>query len=100
MRTTRGSRVSREGAMNMWWQDLLLGFWNGLTAWVVLLVHVFGGWAEFPLYDTARGGNWYDVGFLLGAGSPFLGAAGAGAKSRAAPAAAGTERPHDRRQAA
>jgi hypothetical protein len=60
----------------MWWQDLVLGFWNGLTAWIVLLVHVFGGWQEFPLYDVARRGNWYDFGFLLGAGSPFLGAAG------------------------
>jgi hypothetical protein len=60
----------------MWWQDLLMGFWNGLTAWIVLVMHVFGGWPEFPLYDSARSGNWYDFGFLLGAGSPFLGSAG------------------------
>lgn len=60
----------------MWWQDLLLGYWNGLTAWIVLLVHVFGGWDGFPLYDVVRSGNWYDCGFLLGAGSPLLGAAG------------------------
>ena len=58
----------------MWWQDLLMGFWNGLTAWVVFLVHLFGGWPENPFYDFARSGNWYDFGFLLGAGSPFLGA--------------------------
>jgi hypothetical protein len=62
----------------MWWQDLLLGFWNGLTAWVVLIVHVFGGWEGFPLYDFARHGNWYDFGFLVGAGSPLLGALGSG----------------------
>jgi len=60
----------------MWWEELLFGFWNGIGAWVVLLVHVFGGWNEFPFYDLARSGNWYDVGFLLGAGSPLLGAAG------------------------
>ena len=60
----------------MWWSDLLWGFWNGLTAWIVLIVHVFGGWQEFPFYDVARRGNWYDVGFLLGAGSPLLGAFG------------------------
>jgi len=58
----------------MWWQDFLWGFWNGLTAWIVFLVHVFGGWSEFPLYNIIRSGNWYDFGFLLGAGSPFLGA--------------------------
>jgi hypothetical protein len=59
----------------MWWQDLLWGFWNGLSAWVILIAHVFDVWHRFPLYNGARSGNWYDVGFLLGAGSPFLGAA-------------------------
>ena len=63
--------------------DLPWGFWNGLTAWVVLLVHVFGGWSQFPVFDVARSGNWYEFGFLLGAGSPLLGAAGAGARNRA-----------------
>jgi hypothetical protein len=62
-----------------------MGFWNGLTAWPVLLVHVFGGWESFPLYDVGRSGAWYDVGFLVGAGSPFLGAAGSRARSCAAP---------------
>ena len=57
----------------MWWHDLLWGFWNGLTAWIILIVHIFGGWDRFPFYDPARSGNWYDIGFLLGAGSPFLG---------------------------
>jgi hypothetical protein len=61
----------------VWWQDLLWGFWNGLTAWIVLVFHVFGGMAGFPLYNAARIGNWYDFGFLLGAGSPLLGALGA-----------------------
>ncbi|MCK9518724.1 MAG: hypothetical protein M0R74_06840 [Dehalococcoidia bacterium] len=28
---------------------------------------------RFPFYNEARSGNWYDFGFLLGAGSPFLG---------------------------
>lgn len=57
----------------MWWQDLFWGFWNGLTAWVVFIVHVFGGWPEYPFYDIAKGGNWYDLGFVIGAGSPILG---------------------------
>lgn len=58
----------------MWWMDMLFGFWNGITAWIVFIVHIFGGWSEFPLYDIARTGGWYDLGFLIGAGSPLLGA--------------------------
>jgi hypothetical protein len=59
-----------------------MGLWNGLTAWIVLIVHVFGGWAEYPVYDITRAGNWYDFGFLFGAGSPLLGAANASARNR------------------
>lgn len=57
----------------MWWHDLLWGLWNGLTAWIVLIAHVIDRWETQPFYDMARSGNWYDLGFLLGAGSPFLG---------------------------
>ncbi len=78
----------------MWWQDLLFGFWNGITAWIVFLVHVFGGWKEFPFYDVARSGNWYDFGFLVGAGSPLLGAASG--KSRTAPNPRPQQRPEPR----
>ncbi len=60
----------------MWWHDLLWGRWNGFTAWIVLVVHVFGGWEGTNIDDDARRGNWYDFGFLVGAGSPFLGALG------------------------
>ena len=31
---------------DMWWQDLLWGVWNGITAWVVLIAHVFGAWEQ------------------------------------------------------
>ena len=58
----------------MWWQDLLWGFWNGLTAWIILIAHIFDAWERFPFYNVTRSGGWYDFGFLLGAGSPFLGA--------------------------
>jgi hypothetical protein len=53
--------------------DFLWGVWNGITAWPLLLIHAFGGWERFPIYDLARDGGWYQLGFLLGAGSPFLG---------------------------
>ena len=57
----------------MWWHDLLWGLWNGLTAWIVLGFHVFGGLEDQPVYDPFRAGNWYDFGFLPGTGSPLLG---------------------------
>lgn len=31
---------------------------------------MFGACQEFSLYDLARSGNWYDFGFVVGAGSP------------------------------
>jgi hypothetical protein len=66
----------------MWWQDLLWGWWNGLTAWIVFIVHLFGGWDAHPLYNAAKSGGWYDFGFLVGAGSPFLGALGRKSRRR------------------
>lgn len=68
----------------MWWQDLLWGVWNGMTAWPVLIVHAFGGWDQFPLFNAGRAGNWYDFGFLVGAGSPLLGMRPAAAARRSA----------------
>jgi hypothetical protein len=67
----------------MWWKDLLRGFWNGLTGWVVLAAHAFGSWKEYPVFDAARANNWYTAGFLLGAGSALGGARG-GSKRKAA----------------
>lgn len=66
----------------MWWQDVLWGAWNGFTAWTVLVVHAFGGWQRFPFYNTEHGGNWYDFGLLIGAGSPLLGLFNRGQGSR------------------
>ncbi|OGK12959.1 hypothetical protein A3A93_01525 [Candidatus Roizmanbacteria bacterium RIFCSPLOWO2_01_FULL_38_12] len=57
-------------------QEFLWGLWNGLTAWPVLIAHVFGWWTSFPVYNVARDGGWYQFGFLLGAGSPLLGLLG------------------------
>lgn len=57
----------------MWWHDLFWGVWNGLTAWIILIAHALGYLKEYPFYDVSRLGNWYNLGFLIGAGSPFLG---------------------------
>jgi hypothetical protein len=66
----------------MWWQDLLWGLWNGITAWIVLIIHIFGGLEGNNIYDDTRRGNWYDFGFLFGAGSPFLGTLGSRSSKR------------------
>lgn len=56
----------------MWWHDLLWGFWNGVTAWIILVAHALDHWQQYPFYDIQRSGGWYDFGFLLGASSPLL----------------------------
>jgi hypothetical protein len=50
----------------MWWKHLLWGFWNGMTAWFVLIAHAFGKLQRFPVFDAKRRSNWYAFGFLLG----------------------------------
>jgi len=57
-------------------EDFLWGVWNGLSAWPLLIVHIFDIWERYPVYNVGRDGGWYQFGFLLGAGSPFLGMAG------------------------
>lgn len=57
-------------------ENLLWGVWNGITAWPLLVAHVFGAWERFPVYNVTRNVGWYQFGFLLGAGSPFLGMMG------------------------
>jgi hypothetical protein len=53
--------------------DFLYGLLNGLTAWPLLLLHIFGLLSQYPVYDIARNTGWYQFGFLIGAGSPILG---------------------------
>jgi len=53
--------------------DILWGLINGVTAWPLLILHVFGIFAQYPVYDIARDGGWYQFGFLVGSGSPILG---------------------------
>jgi hypothetical protein len=69
----------------MWWEQLLWGLWHGIRAWIVFIAHVFNAWESHAVYDAARASNWFDFGFLLGAGSPFLGIFGASKSSAATP---------------
>jgi hypothetical protein len=61
-------------------EDFLWGLWNGVSAWPVLIVHIFGVWEQYPVYNVGRDGGWYQFGFLIGAGSPLLGLLGRGRK--------------------
>ena len=56
---------------NFWW-----GLWNGITAWPLLIIHAFGALQHFVVYDVARNTGWYQLGFLLGSGSPLFGLLG------------------------
>ncbi len=50
----------------MWWHDLLWDFWNGFSAWIVLIAHLFGVWDHQAVYDANRGESWYGLGFVMG----------------------------------
>jgi hypothetical protein len=50
----------------MWWKDMLWGFWNGMTAWFVLIAHAFGKLQRQPVFDAKRTARWYAFGFLVG----------------------------------
>jgi hypothetical protein len=54
------------------------GLWDGMTAGFAFVGNLFGG--HYGVYETDNNGNWYDFGFLLGAGVLFGG--GGGAASR------------------
>jgi len=58
-------------------EDVLWGLWNGITAWPLVVFHALDVWEKYPVYNIGRDGGWYQVGFLLGAGSPVLGLLGA-----------------------
>jgi hypothetical protein len=82
--------------------DCRWGFWSASEAWIVLVVHASDGWSV-PPPRPHRNSDWYDCGFLVGAGSPLLGAAGGGARRGARRGGAGTAAgapPYARRPAA
>lgn len=57
-------------------ENILWGLWNGITAWPLLIFHVFSIWDRFPVYNVARDSGWYQFGFLIGSGGPFFGILG------------------------
>ena len=56
-----------------------LGLWHGFIAPVPFVISLFTD--DVNLYEVHNNGNWYDFGFVLGAGILF-GGGGAGARRR------------------
>lgn len=54
-------------------ENFLWGIVNGVTAWPILITHLFSVWERYPVFNIGRDSGLYQFGFLLGAGSPGLG---------------------------
>ena len=57
-----------------------LGLWHGVIAPVTFIISLFKN--SIDLYEVHNNGNWYNFGFVLGAGILFSGGA-AGSRKRA-----------------
>lgn len=57
----------------------LLGLWHGVIAPVTFVISLFTD--SVSLYEVHNNGNWYDFGFVLGAGILF-GGGGAGSRMK------------------
>ena len=56
-----------------------LGLWHGFISPITFLISLFDD--DVNIYEVHNNGNWYDFGFVLGAGILF-GGGGAGARRR------------------
>jgi hypothetical protein len=67
--------TSPDGDLAGFW----LGLWHGIIAPVTFVISLFSD--NFNLYEVHNNGNWYDFGFVLGAGILF-GGGGAGSRRK------------------
>ena len=56
----------RENPVGFFW-----GLWHGFIAVVSLIVSIFN--SQVNIYEVNNTGFWYNLGFLLGVGSPLFG---------------------------
>lgn len=47
------------------------GLWDGFTCWIAFIMNIFG--SNVNIYEVKNNGNWYNLGFLVGSSTPFLG---------------------------
>jgi hypothetical protein len=69
-----GAAAPDGGVAGFW-----LGLWHGIIAPVTFVISLFT--ANVSLYEVHNSGNWYDFGFVLGAGILF-GGGGLGTRKR------------------
>jgi hypothetical protein len=67
--------ASPDGDLAGFW----LGLWHGIIAPVTFVISLFS--ENINLYEVHNNGNWYDFGFVLGAGI-FFGGGGAGSRRK------------------
>jgi hypothetical protein len=67
--------ASPDGDLAGFW----LGLWHGIIAPVTFVISLFSD--NINLYEVHNNGNWYDFGFVLGAGI-FFGGGGAGSRRK------------------
>ncbi len=63
-------------------ESFLWGFWNGATGMLLLILHLFHIWTQYPVFNVGRDSAWYQFGFLLGVGSTLGSAMHGGASAR------------------
>ena len=56
------------------------GLWHGIISPITFIVSLFTDSVHF--YEVHNNGNWYNLGFVLGAGILFGGSCGAGRRAR------------------
>lgn len=68
--------ADRSGEVAGFW----LGLWHGIIAPIAFFISLFSDTVN--VYDVHSNGNWYDFGFVLGAGILFSGGAAGARKQR------------------
>ena len=67
--------ITGDGGAGFW-----LGLWHGIIAPLTFLISLFTDGVN--VYEVNNNGNWYDFGFVLGAGILFGGGRGGGRKRK------------------
>ena len=67
--------VTGDGGAGFW-----LGLWHGIIAPLTFLISLFTDGVN--VYEVNNNGNWYDFGFVIGAGILFGGGSGGGRRRR------------------
>ena len=67
--------VTGDGGAGFW-----LGLWHGIIAPLTFLISLFTD--DVNVYEVSNNGNWYDFGFVIGAGILFGGGTGGSRKRR------------------